>query len=924
MKHRLAAVIGLAVLASPFQFAAADRVIEEVVVTATKRAESVQDVPIAVSAFRGEDLESRGVQDLYGLQEVSPSISVYSSNSTSNGGTVRIRGVGTTGNNPGLEAAVGTFIDGVYRSRAGQAFSDLVDIERIEILRGPQGSLFGKNTSAGALHIITKKPEFEQAIKASITGGDFDLIKGNASFTGPISETVAYRLAVSFQQRDGYYEDDVTGDAYDQRDRYSIKGQLLFQPTDSFESRLMVDFTDKSEDCCPAVYEFSNLTNPGNSSTRRIPYTTGENVGLIVNDLLAAQGRPLQFANFPEDNYDVGLNFKPFEEVEDWGVQNEATWNISDDLKLVSITAYREFDVERGQDPDFSGADILQPQFTEESFENFSQEFQLSFATENVDYLVGAYIYTEDIDTNESIRLASQGAEYLSRYLIGTLEHPQLGNLGLGLSDLALAQIIGRDITRGAAGIGTYDQATDTYISDGSARANFQEGDGYTADFSQRTEGWSLFTHNVWHITDQWALTIGARYSNETKEAKTRINNVEPGELTDEALLTALLNDDFNEDHCTGAAESGALCNNASWKDESTEREWTGTIKLSFAVTEDINIYTSFSRGYKAGGFNLDQQAIEFDSFATYLATGAVAEFLDPVVDPLANAADIPQSVLDATNGTGRNGLSLADAPSGCGQQGGTITPGITDLECSFIDDDHQFDPEFVDAYEIGIKSKLFDGALTANVALFYSDFEDFQLNTYTGTGFLISNTDQMISKGVEIETNWYIGDNIIWSFGVTYADARYGDDLNKKNTSEAQLFLDQDFETLEDFQSLENIEGQQITHAPRWQGSTSLFVEQPIGQFIGYGNLNVGFRGKHNTGSDLDEEKNVSDKAIINLQLGVRSEDDKWDVQIWARNLADKQVDTVIFDSVFQNGSYSTFLNPPRMIGITVTSNLM
>ena len=120
MKKLLAGLASLGVLGIPAGVLAgeagqtADTVIEEMIVTATKREESIQDVPIAVSAFSGEDLSSRGVQDIYGLQEVSPSIAVYSSNSTSNGGTLRIRGVGTTGNNPGLEAAVGTFIDGIY------------------------------------------------------------------------------------------------------------------------------------------------------------------------------------------------------------------------------------------------------------------------------------------------------------------------------------------------------------------------------------------------------------------------------------------------------------------------------------------------------------------------------------------------------------------------------------------------------------------------------------------------------------------------------------------------------------------------------------------------------------------------------------------------------------------------------------------
>ena len=205
----------IALLAAlPISGVMAERNMEEVIVTATKRAESIQDVPIAISAFNGEDLEARGVQDLYGLQEVSPSISVYSANSESNGGTIRIRGVGTTGNNPGLEAAVGTFIDGVYRSRAGLAFSDLTDIERIEILRGPQGTLFGKNTSAGALHIITKKPEFERASTFSISAGDYGSFRVNGSTTGAlIDDVLAFRVAGSYNERDGFYEDDFTSDA---------------------------------------------------------------------------------------------------------------------------------------------------------------------------------------------------------------------------------------------------------------------------------------------------------------------------------------------------------------------------------------------------------------------------------------------------------------------------------------------------------------------------------------------------------------------------------------------------------------------------------------------------------------------------------------------------------------------------------------
>lgn len=914
MRRLLIVMICVFVGHGPSVSIAADRLMDEIIVTATKREESVQDIPIAVSAYRGEDLDSRGVQDLYGLQEVSPSISVYSANSTSNGGTLRIRGVGTTGNNPGLEAAVGTFIDGVYRSRAGQAFSDLVDIERIEVLRGPQGTLFGKNTSAGALQILTQAPRFERSSNASLTAGDFGLLKGHVSATGPLSDTVAYRVALQIHQRDGYYEDDFTGDAYDRRDRYTIKAQLLFAPNDDIESRLIFDYTEKNEDCCPANYEFMNFTELGDSATTRgkLPGTAA---GVIVNDLLDRQGRPQEFADFPSGDYQVGVNFKPYEEIEEWGLQNQLTWQLNDTYQLVSITAYREFDVNRGQDIDFSGADIVEPQFTVESFENFSQEFQLTWSGDTVDYLVGAYIYTEDVVTDENIRLASQGPEYLGRLILGLLD----GDTGALLAANPAAPF---GTTRGVTPLGTFDPATRGYVSDGAARPNYVAGDGYFADYAQDTSGWSVFTRNVLHLGDRWHLTLGLRYSSEKKEAQTLINGVAPVAGTTAEQMEAMLTNTFNEDHCMGFIYIGGFCNNLSWADSKTEKEWSGTATLGYDLSDQINVYGSYSRGYKAGGFNLDQQAIEMDIFATWLASNGDFRFLAPN----GFAAAIPQEVLDATGGNGRNGLSQFP----CGQDGvvdGAVNPNVVhqvvDMgPCAFFDDDHAFNPEFVDSFELGVKSTLMNGDLVANAAIFHSDFNDFQLNTFTGTGFLVSNTDQMISKGAELETTWFLNNNLMWTFGVTYADARYGDNLNRPNTSLLELAVEQEYNILEDWEALENIEGRRITHAPLWQGSTSLFGQMDIGNsMVGYGNLNIGFRGAHNTGSDLKPQKNESDKSIVNMQLGLRDMEDRWDVQFWARNVTDTQVDTLVFNSVFQTGSFSTFLNPPRMVGLTFSA---
>jgi outer membrane receptor protein involved in Fe transport len=232
-KHSVAgltAVIGICLQMPAY----AERIVEEIVVTATKREQSIQDIPIAVSAFSGADLSARGITEVDQLMQVSPSLFINTSNSSTNGGTMRIRGIGTTGNNVGLESAVGFFVDGVYRSRSGQALNDLVDVERVEVLRGPQGTLFGKNTSAGAVHVITKKPEWRYGGTAGIGAGNLSSLEADASFTGPlIEDALAFRIAGSYRERDGYYDDIDSSDEYSDRDRYSLKGQLLWTPTDT-------------------------------------------------------------------------------------------------------------------------------------------------------------------------------------------------------------------------------------------------------------------------------------------------------------------------------------------------------------------------------------------------------------------------------------------------------------------------------------------------------------------------------------------------------------------------------------------------------------------------------------------------------------------------------------------------------------------
>ncbi len=225
-----------------------------IVITATRRSEALSDVPLAVSAVTADTLKNTGAVDIRAVNQVSPSLLVSSTSSEAGGGAARIRGVGTVGDNAGLESSVAVFIDGVYRSRTGTGLTELGPVDRIEVLRGPQGTLFGRNASAGLIHVITAKPKFSPEIYGDVTIGNYDLRRVGAGVTGPITDSLAVRLDGIFMKRDGFMEDVISGNDLNDRNRWLLRGQALYQPTDSFSLRIIGDYSKKNEQCCAAAY----------------------------------------------------------------------------------------------------------------------------------------------------------------------------------------------------------------------------------------------------------------------------------------------------------------------------------------------------------------------------------------------------------------------------------------------------------------------------------------------------------------------------------------------------------------------------------------------------------------------------------------------------------------------------------------------
>ena len=397
MSRRLVGVVAVALVTTvcPVLTAAQQSalVLEEIIVTAQKRAQSLQDVPIAITAFTQEMLQNQNIRDVLDLQKAVPSLTIIKGYNRANGVPVIIRGMGTIGAHPAFEGSVGTYIDGVYRARPGMVLSSMLDIGQVEVLRGPQGTLFGKNTTAGAITMVSNEPQEEFGYGGEATLGDYDRQRFAGHVTGPLSDTVLGRVAVLSDQRDGYTKA-LYGQDYDNLNVDAIKGTVLWQATDTLDIKLIADYSDSNENCC--------FGNP-------VPYNRTQSlvrdpaVGLNDYFLRAAQ------ANFNADRDLLALdpqdrenqvNSQPSNDNTDKGLVVDASWDLGF-AELRSISGYRDWKYNSQGDFDFGPVDIGQ---LEEDYkvDNVSQEFNLTGTIDelgfvkSVDYVAGLYYGHED------------------------------------------------------------------------------------------------------------------------------------------------------------------------------------------------------------------------------------------------------------------------------------------------------------------------------------------------------------------------------------------------------------------------------------------------------------------------------------------------------------------------------------------------
>ncbi|CAD7717688.1 Vitamin B12 transporter BtuB [Xanthomonas hydrangeae] len=563
-------------------------------VTAQKREESLQNVPVVLSVLPEQLLQDSGVHDIKELQMLVPGLIVTSSQSAAQT-TVRIRGIGTVGDNAGLESSVGVVIDGVARARNGVSFADLGELERIEVLKGPQGTVFGKNTSAGVINVVTRRPSFTRSADAEITAGNYGALGIAAAFNDALGDTSALRVYAARRRRDGF-EQVVTGagpstatDDGDQNLR-TARVQLLWEPTDDLDINLAADDTRREESCCVTV------------TTER-----GPTAALI--DALTPGGQGTTARAEPQSRRAYS-NRSTAQEIQDKGVSAQVDWTTPwlSEAVLTSITALRDWKSVNGLDFDYSAADILYRAPREDEmltgFKTFSQELRLAGSSERLDWMVGAFYADETLHRNESYRFGSAYEPYLSSVLLARV-NPSLAARA--------------DATRFLA------DAT------GLPAGTLFRGQGSQDRFRQDGTSAALFTNNTWHATDALDVVVGLRYTYENKTLRSAFQNPDgspacasyfaPSGQVDPAALrrigAALVARGVPASAVPTIAPQviGFTClpwanvahDGRRTEQQRTEREWSGTAKLAYRWNDALMTYVSAARGYKAGGFNLDR-----------------------------------------------------------------------------------------------------------------------------------------------------------------------------------------------------------------------------------------------------------------------------------------------------------------------------
>lgn len=692
-----------------------------IVVTATKREQTLQETPISVSVTTGETLQNAQIRDILDLQTVTPSLRV-SQLQTSSASTFIIRGFGNGDNNFGIEPSVGVFIDGVFRSRSAAALSDLPNVQRIEVLNGPQSTLFGKNASAGVISVVTREPQFTFGGSVEASYGNFNAIVLKGDVTGPLTDNIAFSLDGSYNKRNGYATIVNLDEEQNNRDRWATRAQLLFEPTPDLRIRAIADYSEIDEVCCQVA---TLVSGP-------------------VTGAINAVGGQLSTDFF---GYEAFLNFVPTNEVKNYGGSIQADWNTGP-ISVTSITSYRELENFFLSDIDFTSADIA-TETRDQAVETFTQELRIASDFDGpINFLLGGFYFDETINQDSAIPNGSQIRDVFELLAGGNpvdvlTGAPSVFNgveaaLGLPQESIFLTPLLTSET------------------------------------FSMDNASWSIFGTVDFEPVDGLVFTAGFNYTDDKKDfalSQTSFDPLGQVNLVDafivggiaQALMVAPSSVDaatiagFASNPATApifqAITAAAIdpaqnpllglqafqfqppflaIPNAVEDGKTRDDKLTYLFRASYEVTPEVNVYASYATGFKASSVNLSRDSRPLNTDFTAGPGGST--ILAPS-SPILNA-----------------GLAVPNLVSGSRFAG----------------------PEEAEVYEIGLKASI--EGVNFNLALFDQSIEGFQSFAFTGTGFALRNAGKQSVRGFEMDVNVRPTDGLVLTFAATHLDPLFDD----------------------------------------------------------------------------------------------------------------------------------------------------
>ena len=870
--------------------------LEEVVVTAQKRTESLQDVPISVTAISGELIQDASIRSFSELGAYVPNFSVAENPVNT---IITMRGI-SIGSNQSFEQSVGLFLDGVYLGRSRQSRIGLFDLEQVEVLRGPQGILFGKNTLAGAVNVRSAAPVVGEGlsgrIAASFESDNGEYFEGHIS--GSVSEKMAVRLSLMDRSIDGYLDNTGLGAAYNDSpttDETIARIGVQWEPSESTSVGVRYTYADyKRVGSNSVVTQFGpTLVDSTGDGIRNQPFVPDSNALMygIMGFLYPSYGlgNPEPTTSSRDVFYD-GLSIggtaaldggNGSERLSGTDTQNhEFSLNIEHEfgngITLTSVTGVSEYEYKDGIEADFLPVEFI-GRSDDSKFDQLSQEIRLASDLDGrFSWVVGGNFINS---TQEIDRMVMSD---------GTFGQPGVVQALVGLPSIwsySPAQLAGIEaafglpagaLPPGVPGLTLWNQV------------------GSLSYWEQETESWAVFAQGTFNITDNLSITAGVRYTEETKEAiaqnwvnsevtgldaKTPDGDAFFGDPSNMALLGNLLLQEL---------AGGALdrTNHAFTGDRDTDQT-IPAVSINWTPGDNHLLYASYTEGFKSGGFNaLDSQL--------------------PVY-------------------TGGPACPLNNLP-GCIQRN---TPGTG----------FEYDDETAWSFEVGGKHTFMNGRMRVNWAYYNSEYDDQQVSTFVGLGFVVTNAASTEISGFELDTALQVTEKLRLNLSFGTVDGEYKDfkgaactelqaaDLafanfvtggltpSSPNLTSADGFCTQLFdENGRQTAIAQDLSGRALGTA-EWSGSFGAQFMQPLGSMMWFTELDVQFTDDFLYNGDLDPIAYQEAAERINLRTGLRGE--SWMLMLYGRNITDENFTNGGADVPLARGSHMRYLSRGEVWGI-------